>query len=238
MNQNGYECIVSLPSFQQMNKVFAVSIVSAYIAIGATPVSAEVDAKIHKLCIEAKDYAGCVRAMKGDTSPSTSRTITSQGADIAEGNQCTAGYAYIGGGNCQDVSCRYPATDLGHDQLIAGKIDKDGNDVWGCKYNWIYGAGELRLTGAVTRTTNNSDCPVGEPELGFNNTCQTAEKSWLSPKAEAEKAEKEGPQCNFKLKKYGCSFDAYLEANPGMKKWAELNPEMAFKERIKLQSID
>ena len=31
--------------------------------------AAEVDPKIHKLCIEAKDYAGCVRAMKGDTSP-------------------------------------------------------------------------------------------------------------------------------------------------------------------------
>ena len=41
-----------------------------------------------------------------------------------------------------------------------------------------------------------------------------------------------------KLEKYGCSFDAYLEANPSKKKWAELNPEMANKERIKLQSID
>ena len=221
-----------------MNKLLAISIASASIAFGSIPALAEVDPKIHKLCIEAKDYAGCVRAMKGDTSSSTSRTITSQGADIAEGNQCTAGYAYIGGGNCQDVSCRYPATDLGHDQLIAGKIDKDGNDVWGCKYNWIYGAGELRLTGAVTRTTNNPDCPEGEPELGFNSTCQTAAKGWLSPKAVAAKAEKEGPKCNFKLQKYGCSFDAYLEANPPLKKWAELNPEMAAKERIKLQSID
>ena len=203
----------------------------------STSALAEVDPKIHKLCVEAKDYAGCVRAMKGDTS-STTRTITSQGADVADGNQCTAGYAYIGGGNCQDVSCRYPTTDLGHDQLIAGKVDKDGNDVWGCKYNWIYGAGELRLTGAVTRTTNNSDCPDGEPELGFNSTCQTAEKGWLSPKAAAAKAEKEGPKCDFKLKKYGCSFDAYLEANPGMKKWTDLNPDMAAKERLRLQSVD
>ena len=200
-----------------MNKLLAISIASASIAIGSIPALAEVDAKTHKLCIEAKDYAGCVRAMKGDTSSSTSRTITSQGADIAEGNQCTAGYAYIGGGNCQDVSCSYPATDLGHDQLVAGKIDKDGN---------------------VTRTTNNPDCPEGEPELGFNSTCQTAAKGWVSPKAAAAKAKKEGPKCNFKLKKYGCSFDAYLEANPGMKKWAELNPEMAAKERIKLKSID
>lgn len=40
------------------------------------PAFAEVDPKIHKLCIEAKDYAGCVRAMKGDTMPST-RVINS-----------------------------------------------------------------------------------------------------------------------------------------------------------------
>lgn len=28
------------------------------------PVLAEVDPKVHKLCIEAKDYQGCVRAME------------------------------------------------------------------------------------------------------------------------------------------------------------------------------
>ena len=87
-----------------MYKILAISIAAASIAIGAIPASAEVDANTHKLCIEAKDYAGCVRAMKGDTYSSTSRVITSQGADVAEGNQCTAGYAYIGGGNCQSVS--------------------------------------------------------------------------------------------------------------------------------------
>ena len=46
------------------------------------------------------------------------------------------------------------------------------------------------------------------------------------------------PSCNIKLQKYECSFSAYLEANPAMKQWAELNPEMAENERIKLQSID
>ena len=44
--------------------------------------------------------------------------------------------------------------------------------------------------------------------------------------------------CNFKLQEYECSFNAYLDANPTIKQWAELNPEMADKERIKLQSID
>ena len=42
------------------------------------PAFAEVDSKIHKLCIEAKDYAGCVRSMKGETGSS----------DIIEAEKC------------------------------------------------------------------------------------------------------------------------------------------------------
>ena len=196
----------------------------------------EFDTEIHSLCIQAKDYAGCVRAMNGDTS---NRVVNSQGADIAEGNRCTAGYAYIGGGNCQDVSCQYPSTPLGHDNLIAGLKDKIGKDIWKCKYDpWVYGAGNLRLSGAVTRATQDPKCPDGEPKLGFNNTCQTASKDWLPPAQAAAKAEREGPRCDFRLKKYGCSYDSYLDANPSMKQWAELNPEMAAKERVRLQSVD
>ena len=217
----------------QMKRLFLAALPALLIS---TPAFAEVDPKIHKLCIEAKDYAGCVRAMKGD---SGARVINSQGADIAEGNKCTAGYAYIGGGNCQDVTCQYPSTPLGHDKLIAGLKDKDGKDVWKCKYDpWVYGAGNLRLSGAVTRATKDPNCPDGEPKLGFNNTCQTAAENWLPPAQAAAKAEREGPKCNFKLKKYDCSYDSYLEANPSMKQWAELNPDMAAKERIRLQSVD
>lgn len=208
--------------------------------LGVSPALAQgqVDPAIHKLCVEAKDYAGCVRAMKGDSSPSGNRVINSQGADIAEGNQCTAGYAYIGGGNCQDVRCEYNSSGfnaLGHDSLVAGKKDSNGKDVWGCKYNFWQGAGVLRLTGGVTRTSNNPSCPPGEPQLGFNSTCQTAPKDWATSQS---KAKEEGPKCDFKLKAYNCSYSAYLDANPGMKKWAELNPEMAAKERLKLQSVD
>ena len=221
-----------------MNKLLAISIASASIAIGAIPALAEVDAKTHKLCIEAKDYAGCVRAMTGKADE-PQKIIQIQSSD---GNQCPAGSAYVGGGNCQQVNCEYTTAGairaLGHDQIIAGKKDASGKDVWGCPFKIFLGRGRLRLTGAVLRTTNNSSCPQGEPELGFNSTCQTASSDWISPAEAEEKAKREGPQCNFKLKKYGCSYDTYLEANPSMKKWAELNPEMATKERIKLQSID
>ena len=54
-----------------MNKLIAISIASASIAIGTIPAVAEVDAKTHKLCLEAKDYLGCVKAMKGETSSET-----------------------------------------------------------------------------------------------------------------------------------------------------------------------
>ena len=224
-------------------KALFTSIALASVASTGTFISqakaGDVDPSIHKLCVEAKDYAGCVRSMKGDTSI---RVINSQGADVAEGNQCPAGSAYMGGGNCQQVQCEYTTAGairaLGHDQLIAGKKDKNGKDVWGCPFKMFLGRGRMRLSGAVLRTTNTPNCPMGQPKLGFNNTCQTASKDWLPPAEAAEKAEREGPKCDFKLKKYACSYDSYLDANPGMKKWAELNPEMAAKERTRLQSVD
>ena len=226
----------------QMKVVFPSIVLASFVVTAGciTPVrSGDVDPSIHKLCVEAKDYAGCVRSMKGDTSV---RVINSQGADIAEGNQCPAGSAYMGGGNCQQVKCEYTTAGairaLGHDQLIAGKKDKNGKDVWGCPYKMFLGRGRLRLSGAVLRTTNNSNCPSGQPQLGFNNTCQTATKDWLPPTASAAKVEREGPKCDFKIKKYDCSYDSYLDANPAMKQWAEVNPEMAAKERARLQSVD
>ena len=96
----------------------------------ASKANPQVEPSIHKLCIEAKDYAGCVRAMKGDTS-NTTRQIRSQGADIAEGNQCPSGFAYVGGGNCMEVKCVYNTAtglgfDTGHDQRVAGKANWGG----------------------------------------------------------------------------------------------------------------
>ena len=219
-----------------MKKLLTISIASASIAIGAIPVLAEVDPKIHKLCIEAKDYAGCVRAMKGDAITTTIREIRSQGADIAEGNQCPAGFAYVGGGNCMEVKCVYNTAtglgfDTGHDPRVAGKAD------WKCKYSFWYGAGVMQLQGNA-RASINPECPPGEPEIGYNSTCQKAPAGWESPSAKAAREKREGPKCDFKLQKYGCSYDTYLVANPGMRKWAELNPEMAAKERARLGSID
>jgi hypothetical protein len=221
-----------------MKRLFLVALPALLVS---TPALAEVDPKIHKLCVEAKDYAGCVRAMNGESMP-TSRQINSQGADIAEGNQCPGGSAYMGGGNCQQVQCEYTSStavrSLGHDQLIAGLKDNKGRDIWGCPHRFLTGAGRLRLSGAILRASINPKCPSGEPQIGYNSTCQKPPVGWESPAVKAAREVREGPKCNFKLKAYDCSFSAYLDANPSMKQWAELNPEIASKERIRLQSVD
>jgi len=45
-------------------------------------------------------------------------------------------------------------------------------------------------------------------------------------------------KCGRVIQDYDCSYDSYLEANPPMQAWAEANPEMANKERIRLKSLD
>jgi hypothetical protein len=104
----------------------------------------------------------------------TSRVINSQGADIAEGNQCPQGYAYLGGGNCREVECRYgKSAGGGHDYRLAGKfVSWSEKDLWHCETEFIY-RGSLRFTDSEMRATNNPNCPPGEPILGYNSTCDT-----------------------------------------------------------------
>jgi len=217
-------------------KTFGLLITSLGVAYNPGLVArAQVDPNIHKLCVEAKDYIGCTRAMKGDTMP-TSRVINSQGADIAEGNQCPASYAYVGGGNCQRVSCFYSRSlgggERGHDPIVAGKPG------WKCGgMSLFHYAGVLRL-GEVARASLNPECPPEQPKIGYNNSCQSAPADWLSPKYKAAKEAKEGPKCDYKIAEYACSYNKYLEANPSIQAWADANPEMATNERIKLESVD
>lgn len=151
-----------------MKELLALTLTVATIAV--LPAVAEVDPKIHKLCVEAKDYSGCVRSMSRETS----NTFTiNQGANIANGNSCPKRFAYIGSGNCQQVSCTYGYGRNRHDQTVAGLKDANGKDVWGCK-KWGLTTGILTLiNGKITRTSIDKNCPEGEPVVGFNNTCQT-----------------------------------------------------------------
>jgi hypothetical protein len=160
-----------MTAFPHITCMRHLQLATAFSILLAAPVMAQVDPKIHKLCIEAKDYAGCVKTMTGEaTSPQ--RTIIQQGADIAEGNQCPVGWAYVGGGNCSEVQCLYPRRlgggGRGHDPRVAGKGWKCGG--MGL-FSW---AGVLRLEG-LSRATVNPSCPEGEPPLGNNSTCPSTE---------------------------------------------------------------
>ena len=135
-----------------------------------------------------------------------------------------------------EVKCVYNTStglgfDTGHDQRVAGKAD------WGCKGSFWYGAGVMQLQGSA-RASINPECPAGEPQIGYNSTCQKPPAGWESPSKKAARERREAPNCDFRLRQYKCSYNAYLDANPGMKKWAELNPEMAKKESFRLQSVD
>lgn len=149
-----------------MKRLLTISIASASIAIGAIPAVAEVDSKTHKLCLEAKDYLGCVKAMKGETSSETViRQVQQQGANLTEGNSCPEQHMYSGGGYCQRVTCiKRGLFGKGHDQYLGGKgISCKG----GAELTWDN-------THQPIRASFNKDCPGYEPDVGYQSTCAEA----------------------------------------------------------------
>ncbi|WP_041374743.1 hypothetical protein [Prochlorococcus marinus] len=128
-------------------KLKAIGLLLTPLVIGLVAVKivkAGVDPAIHKLCSDVKDYSGCVE--------SQSRSIkkTLQNDDVL--NKCKQGYAYVGDGNCQQVTC-VNAQGWGmanqDEPLIAGTSN------WKCKSKLVIGwmnsgRGQLRL-GAVAR---------------------------------------------------------------------------------------
>lgn len=79
-------------------KAISVAVTSA-IANPCLGAKAEVDPKIYSLCIEAKDYKGCIQAMRGD-SLQPRLTVDEGKAEIIGFNSCPAGYRYKGNGFC------------------------------------------------------------------------------------------------------------------------------------------
>ena len=137
-----------------------------FLLAASLPAFAEVDPKIHKLCIEAKDYSGCVRSMKGETSTETTvNQIQRQGANLTEGNMCPAQHLSSGGGYCQRVICvKRGIYGRGHAEGLGGK----GNT---CK-----GGAELTWDNnhQPMRASLDKRCPPGDLDIGFQSTCNQA----------------------------------------------------------------
>jgi len=80
---------------------------------------------------------------------------------------------------------------------------------------------------------------MGMTGLSVGEVNKDLQKRIDAIKAEStEKARIAAIDCSRVLKKYGCSWNTYLAANPNVKLWAEKNPSMVQAEKIKLGSID
>lgn len=147
-----------------MKKVLA-SVVVAGMALPA-PLLAEVDPKIHKLCIEAKDYQGCVKAMKGESENKT--TVIQENVDAGKrvsGNSCPHTYAYFGAGWCRQVYCTLGLGFGKHDPTLAGKGMSCPS---GQVLRWTSTAGK------VVQATIDPNCPDTQLDIGWQSTCQLA----------------------------------------------------------------
>ena len=217
-----------------MKRLFILALPAVLIS---TPALAEVDPKIHKLCIEAKDYAGCVRAMKGETSP-VGGTRLRLGLQDELGNACPPDYAYSGNGKCRAIRCIPMGIWGSNEPQLAGKghTCEGRYDLPGAIYK---GRASMRWGSQYTNAMIDPSCPNIEPKIGSLNSCglEAQFKELEAKKSEAAR-QKLLNSCDFKIREYACSYDAYLDANPAIQEWAELNPEMAAKERARLQSVD
>jgi hypothetical protein len=149
-------------------KLLKITTIALAIATPMPALSQMVDQKIHKLCVEAKDYEGCVRAMTGRDSQQ--RVTVDQGkAETTGFNSCPAGYRYKGNGYCGEVVCK----DAGmwfvgkHHPMLAGK------DSW-CKGSGLGSGGRLDFTGDTVRASFDPSCPDIELTPGWQNTCSQA----------------------------------------------------------------
>ena len=129
-------------------------------------VKAEVDPKVHKMCLKAVDYKGCVSENSNKTSNSN-RVITQQGSSVNEGNACPAGFAYSGGGYCTQVICS--DKHLTHNGLL---LDAGWQK---CPKALGYVSFPVNFGDNTVRAFNNNKCPKGRPSIGYNSTCHEEE---------------------------------------------------------------
>ena len=149
-----------------------------------------VDQKTHKMCLQANDYVGCVKAQSGNALTPT-RIITQQGGSVIEGNSCPVGYAYSGGGYCTNViEIRFfaPQRDL----------EKYG---WECeKTLGLCNVGHVDWGRLVERAFIDPKCPLAEPGIGAPNSCAVAKERKTSklPMACRNGAwDKDHPKCQL-----------------------------------------
>lgn len=132
---------------------------------------ASIPPDIHEQCLKATDYIGCVKAQQG-LNEQTSRVINQQGADVAEGNTCPAGYAYAGGGSCKEVICS--DQHLTHNGVL---LDAG----WQKCPRAFFVLFPVNWGDDVQRAFVDPKCPSGVPSVGYNSTCAEKERWKFHP---------------------------------------------------------
>ena len=129
------------------------------LASGCSSSQSNMNNQVHKMCLQAKDYMGCVSAQSGKTD--SIEVFNNPGTASSRGNACPYGYAYIGQGYCSEVICKMGGM---NNPLLGGKK-------WKCTPK----PGETRANlepGPKVRVGNDRKCPKGEPEIGWTSTCE------------------------------------------------------------------
>jgi hypothetical protein len=117
------------------------------------PVTANVHDDVHKKCVAASDYEGCVR-------------VNSK-KPMINGNACERGFAYQGQDTCVEVLCMQGRSR--HTAIAAGKM-------WTCTKQ----PGDVFIhildTGRSSDMIYDPRCPSGKPAVGWNSTCNAPYK--------------------------------------------------------------
>ena len=122
-----------------------------------SPVQAGIDPEVHELCLRATDYRGCVAAQSGET-PEL-RVI--EGKTEITGNRCPFKYVYVGGGQCQNLTCNMKAwnKNLAH---LYGR---------GVCIKTLFGEQSIQLGDVTAKATFDPKCPDKEPYMLENSSC-------------------------------------------------------------------
>ncbi len=137
-------------------------------------VKAEVDPKVHKLCLPAADYAGCIKAQTTKSTDIPSLRVI-QGKTELSGNSCPIGFAYAGAGKCRKVELESGCLVMPADCI---KV-KLGKNIIEPIALWMSGMAEkpkpnpftYTYLGEVTNAIYDSKCPDKEPFLYTNSSC-------------------------------------------------------------------
>ena len=128
-----------------------------------TAVNANVDPEVHKLCLPAADYLGCIKAMTTKSTDIPSMRMI-EGKTEVSGNSCPSGFAYAGANSCRSV--------------VKARL----NDLMNIDTIGLYAAGwgtkpksylHYRFGEQISKSVFDPNCPDSEPFIYTRSSCES-----------------------------------------------------------------